>query len=430
LASSEDIRDTLAGGKRRYDPSEPIFPIGEHIGRVYEIKRVLGGGGMGQVLEAHDHALDRRVAIKAAWPDLDLPPLREEARAMAALRHPSLVTVHALGVHRGIDYIVMERIYGVSLGALLDQRLANEQPFSWRESAQILMKVAEGLAVVHGAGIAHRDVKPGNVMLTPDDRVVLVDFGLFLPEVQMVRADFVAGSPPYMSSEALTGEVEPGSGPLIDLYALGVSAFELLTGRLPRKAATLPELYELHKEPPPDVRSWRRDVPSSLAELILEMMATEAGHRPASAEAIVWRLRAILEDRSSKAPPPVRRVLIVEDDDALRKLLSFHVKRTLGPGVEIALATDGEQAIAALHANAPDVMLLDLQMPRLNGIEVCMYMRGAHVAPNCEVVLVSAGAQDHDRQLLHQLGIKRFILKGSDLGGRIAEALAHLRDAG
>jgi serine/threonine protein kinase len=408
---------------------EPIFAIGETLGRVYEIRRVLGSGGMGQVLEAHDHALDRRVAIKASWPDLGLPPLREEARAMAALRHPTLVTVHGLGVHRGIDYIVMERIYGVSLGDLLEQRLSNDQPFGVKEAVAILKSVAEGLAVVHGAGIAHRDVKPGNIMLTPDNRVVLMDFGLFLPEVQMTRADLVAGSPPYMAAEALTGDLLPGSGPLVDIHALGVTAFELLTGRLPRSGATLQMLYESHHDPVPDVRKYRPDVPKRLAELITEMMAEAPGRRPQSAEQVGWQLSASVESVAPKKAHGIRRVLIVEDDASLAKLMALYVRRALGNHVEVVVAADGEKAVAALHKSAPDVMLLDLHMPKMNGIEVCMYMRGAHVAEDCHVILVSAGAQEHDRQLLSQLGIRHFLTKGGDLGARLSEILVQINEA-
>ena len=97
------------------DGESRIFATGELLDGVYEIMQLLGRGGMGEVFEAHDHLLNRRVAIKAAWPNPLTPPLRNEARALAAFQHPSLVSVHTLGEHRGIDYLVMERVYGVSL---------------------------------------------------------------------------------------------------------------------------------------------------------------------------------------------------------------------------------------------------------------------------------------------------------------------------
>jgi len=408
------------------DRDTPIFPVGEVLGRVYEVRRVLGSGGMGQVLEAHDHSLDRRVAIKASWPDLDLPPLRDEARAMAAFRHPTLITVHCMGVHRNIDYIVMERIYGVSLSAMLEQRLANEQPFGVAEAVPILKNVSEGLSVVHSAGIAHRDVKPDNIMLSPDGRVVLMDFGLFLPEFRFARADLVAGSPPYMAAEALTGELGPGSGPLVDIHALGVTAYEMLTGKLPRMASSLAELYEVHMGAVPDMRDHRDDLPESLCNLVSEMLWPEPGGRPQSAEHIAWQLGAVLDEAPPKERRGIERVLIVDDDPDIAKLEKFYVTRALGKDTEIVVARDGEEAVATLGRFNPDVMLLDLHMPKMNGIEVAMYMRGAHAAEECTIVLVSAGAQEHDRQLLNQLGIRHFLVKGGDLGKDLNELLGAL----
>ena len=409
------------------DRTQDIFAVGEVVGRVYEIRRVLGRGGMGQVFEAQDHSLNRRIAIKACWPELDAPPLRDEARALAAFRHPSLVTVHGIGVHRHIDYIVLERIYGVSLAELIEQRQGAKQHIDLDEALTILTAIAEGLAVVHQAGIAHRDIKPGNVMLTPDQRVVLMDFGLVLPEFDMASQDLIAGSPPYMSAEALTNTLEPGSGPLVDIYALGVTAFELLTGELPRDAPTLELLYGLHTHPPPDVRKLRHDVPDRLAALIFETMSTVPGERPQSAEAVAWQLRAAQDEAASPAAEGPLRILIADDDPDITRILGFYAKRALGQ-VELATAADGEQALAELRRAAPDVMLLDLHMPKMNGIEVCMYMRGERLAADCTIVAVSAGAQDHDRALLHQLGIRHFALKGPDLGERIGEILRKIAE--
>jgi serine/threonine-protein kinase len=155
-----------------------IFATGELLDGIYEIMLLLGRGGMGQVFEAHDHLLNRRVAIKAAWPNPLSPPLRNEARALAAFQHPSLVSVHTLGEHRGIDYLVMERVYGVSLTQHAATRWGSGERFSPAEVVQILLPASEGLSVVHRAGLVHRDIKPDNIMLTPAHRVVLMDFAV------------------------------------------------------------------------------------------------------------------------------------------------------------------------------------------------------------------------------------------------------------
>ncbi|NOY91832.1 MAG: protein kinase [Deltaproteobacteria bacterium] len=406
---------------------DAIFRVGELLAGVYEIRALLGEGAMGQVFEARDHDLDRRVAIKAAWPGLGLPSLRKEARALAAFRHPSLVTVHTLGEHRGAEFLVMERIYGVSLEAHMDHRFGSGEVFSVDEVVALLVSLAEGLAVVHRAGLAHRDVKPANVMLTPDHRVVLMDFGLVLPEFEIAAQTSIAGSPSYMAPEALENTVSAGAGHLTDVYGLGVVAFELLTGQLPYDADTLTKLWELQRSGPnADVLALRPDVPVPLAKLVKDALHSVPADRPQSAEAFAWQLEASLRRearvRAPTLPPPPIDLLVVEDDADMARILSFYAKQELG-NVHARRAVDGVEAIAMVRERAPDVMLLDLHMPKMNGVEVLMQMRGERLAEGAAVIAVSAGAQRDDLELLHQLGIHHFVSKGQDLKQKLAEAL-------
>ena len=225
------------------EPHADIFSPGEVLAETYVIRAVLGAGAMGQVFEAYDRALNRKVAIKAGWPGLEGAPIRKEAQAVAAVRHASMPIVHAVGVHRGVEYVVMERVYGLSLEAYLDKKRAVGEALSIDEVMGLLLAIADGLSAVHRAGIAHRDIKPGNVMLAPDNRVVLVDFGLFLPEFDVCSPETIDGSPQYMAPEVIRNRVEAGLGHLNDLYALGVLAFELLTGELPFSGSTPAEVW-------------------------------------------------------------------------------------------------------------------------------------------------------------------------------------------
>ncbi|MEM6954829.1 MAG: protein kinase [Myxococcota bacterium] len=419
------------------EEGEPIFSPGEIVAENYEVRSMLGEGGMAQVWEARDHVLDRRVALKAARPEPGMPSLRNEARALAAFRHPSLVTVHALAEHRGIEFIVMERIYGISLADHIEQRQADGVPFKVSEVLGPLIDIAEGLAVVHRAGIAHRDIKPDNVMLTADRRVVLMDFGLVLPEFDVADQKVVAGSPPYMPPEALSNSIERGSGQLVDIYALGVIAYEMLAGHRPFDHATdVAALWEMHAAGfIPDITKFRNDLPDGLPALITEMLAKDPSARPQSAEGIAWslaRMRAELErpPTTSSSPPPPEEgaidVLLVEDDPDLARIMQFYVSSILGEKVTLRHVADGEAAVAALRERAPDLMLLDLHMPKMNGVEVCMHVRGERLADDMKIVAVSAGAQDHDLQLLHQLGIYRFIQKGANLKQNLHETLSAL----
>jgi serine/threonine protein kinase len=290
------------------EEARTLFQVGEVLDGIYEIRALLGEGGMGQVFEAHDRWLNREVAIKAYWPSplADAAGvLRHEAQAQAAIQHPGLPTVFTMGRHGPALFLVMERIRGLGLDVALLQRHRIKARLPLAESLRILLAIAEVLAAVHAAGCLHRDVKPGNVMLSGRDRVVLMDFGLFLPEGDLVESTQVAGSPFYMAPESILDHVQPGMGHLVDLYALGVIAFEMLAGRLPYQAENLEAMFDQHLHAPvPDLTKLSPGVPPKLAILTRALLSKDPYDRPDSEE-VVWRLRAIRDDHDSG----VRRAL-------------------------------------------------------------------------------------------------------------------------
>ncbi|MCZ6805591.1 MAG: serine/threonine-protein kinase [Deltaproteobacteria bacterium] len=427
----------MAASEPTIDGENRIFATGELLDGVYEIMQLLGRGGMGQVFEAHDHLLNRRVAIKAVWPNPLTPPLRNEARALAAFEHPSLVSVHTLGEHRGIDYLVMERVYGVSMTRHAATRWSAGQEFTPAEAVQILLPVAEGLSVVHRAGLVHRDVKPDNIMMTPAHRVVLMDFGLVLPEFDVNNKRTVAGSPPYMAPEVVLSTGESGNGHLSDIFSFGAVAYELLTGVRPYPGNTIREVLASHERGlTRALAELRSDCPLALCQLIHEMLNHNPQARIQSAEAVAWQMRAIRDEcgRSDspdsnrvaeQSAPPSASVLIVDDDHDLARILTFYVRQIMGP-VDVRVAYDGEEALKAVQEAEPDVMLLDLHMPRMNGVELCMQLKGEGLAESSSIISVSAGAAEHDVQLLHQLGIHHFVEKGSNLRERLRAVLAEV----
>lgn len=419
------------------DPAPPRpewveLAAGMRVAGTYEILGLLGEGGMGQVYEAMDLILDRRVALKFARAPSTTRQLRNEARALAAFRHPSLVTVHTLGVDEGRDFLVMERIYGISLIDHLSRRAAMGRPIALFETVDMLASMSEGLSIVHRAGLVHRDVKLDNVMMTPDGRVVLMDFGLALPEFHLGGQHTIAGSPAYMAPEAITNTVEAGQGHLCDVYALGVCAYELITGNKPFVATSIVELVGVHESGfVPRVETQRGDVPERLASLVGSMLSKNPTERPQSMEAIAWQMRSI-RDRELHVAERVRvtnddsfDVLVVDDDPDIARILEFYAKKALGKA-NVRVARDGVEAMQRLEEREPDVMLLDLHMPRMNGIDVCVQMRSRRIALGTAVISVSAGAQEHDRQLMHQLGIHRFVEKGQNLREGLTAALREI----
>ena len=404
----------------------PVFHLGEVVGDVYEIRSLLGAGGMGEVYDAHDRVLNRRVALKVLRPGLDSDYLLREGRALAAIHHPGVVGVYVMGLHRTIAFLVLERVHGLSLDRMLVERRARGERFGVSESLDLLVTIADVLSVVHRAGLAHRDVKPGNVMLAPGGRVVLMDFGLVLPQVDRAGHRSVAGSLQYMPPEALTGEIAEGAAALGDVYALGVLGFELLTGIEPFDGQDPVELYQAKiRAQQPRASKHRADVPVELDQLIAHLMAPDADDRPQGAEAAVWALRALRARLGSDGGIRPFLVLIVDDDEDMRRALALYV-RAAAPDAEVESAPDGRQALKSVRRRVPDLLLLDLDLPDINGIEVCMLLRGMQLGDACMILSVSGRATRADVELLQQLGVES-LEKGPGLMAELVRWVKRMR---
>jgi serine/threonine-protein kinase len=403
-----------------------VFALGEIVGDTYEVRSLLGAGGMGEVYEAEDRILQRRVALKVVRPSIAGDYLLREGRALAAIHHPGIVTVHSMGMHRGVPFLVMERVHGLSLDRMLDDRRGRGEQFGVREAIDLVIAVADALAIVHKAGLAHRDVKPANVMLAPGGRVVLMDFGLVLPSADREGHRSVAGSLQYMAPEALSGDVAEGAAGLCDVYALGVLAYELLTGVAPFDGAEPVEIYRAKTRVPlPRVREQRPDVPEALDDLIDALMAPDAHERPEGAEAALWSLRSLRGRLVHGGEERPFSVLVVDDDPDVREALALYV-RAAAPGAQIESLAEGRQAVRSVRRRVPDLLLLDLDLPDINGIEVCMLLRGMQLGDACNIVSVSGRATRADVELLQQLGV-RSLEKGPGLMAELLELVRKMR---
>ncbi len=283
----------LVPGTGDEPPAElQIFHPGELVEGKYEIRGVLGAGGMGQVFEARDVGLNRVVALKVAWAHIGGEPLKREAQVLAAFRHPGLPTVHALGRHGAHEFLVMERLSGQTIAELLAARRGAPMPVA--ECVQLLDGICEALAPLHASGLAHADLKPANIMVVPGGRIVLLDFGIARIEQLRVGGKRISGSPHYMAPEAIRGAVRVGEGHLVDLYALGIIAFVLATGAPPFDHANPVELMLLHlHEQTPRLGTRRVDVPAGLDALVAQLLAKDADDRPADVDTVRGELRRI-----------------------------------------------------------------------------------------------------------------------------------------
>lgn len=407
-------------------PPPAIFPLGDVIADTYELRSILGSGGMGQVFDAHDRGLGRRVAIKANWPENE-QSVRTEAQALAAVRHPGVVSVYALGTHKGVDYMVMEHVAGVTLAHHLDRLEGGGFPLE--EGLDVLIAIADGLAAIHRAGISHGDVKPENVLLSASGRVVLGDLGLVRAAYE-ADAGLVAGTPSYMAPEIISPRFANAGWHLVDLYAFGVLAYRMIAGRLPFLAEDDLDLVLMHANDPPPKLIDTVKVSRRLSELVEQLMAKEPTDRPASMDAVVWQLRTAREElaRANGASAPPLTVLVVDDDADIARLVAMYVKHA-APGAEITIAEDAQQALEAFRKSPPRLVFLDLMMPMMSGFELFTYLRGVHLVDASTVVAMSAGGSATDVELMLELGAHDFIHKGPELRGRVTRIASMLAKA-
>lgn len=401
-----------------------IFAIGDLVGGAYEIRALLGEGGMGQVFDAYDKNLSRRVAIKANFLEVQ-QSVRPEAQGLAAIRHAGVVGVYAFGSHRGIDYMVMEHVAGVTLAHHLERLEGAGLPLG--ERLDVLIAVADGLAAIHRAGISHGDVKPENILLSASGRVVLTDLGLVRAAYEQ-DAGLVAGTPAYMAPEIVSPKFAHAGWHLIDVYAFGVLAFRVLSGRLPFHAESPLDLVLQHaEEAPPKLVDITR-LPRRLSDVVDKLLAKEPTERAQSMDVVVWQLRAAkeeLEREESHSAASTLTVLVVDDDVEIARLVAMYVKQA-APAAEITIAKDAQQALDAFRNKPPRLVFLDLMMPKMSGFELFTYLRGVHLVDAATVVAMSAGGSPTDVQLMLELGAHDFIPKGPELRGRVTKIASML----
>src|SRR3954449_8852840 len=269
--------------------------IGSVLGGRYRLIELLGQGGMATIYRARDNQLDRDVAVKLLRPEYGRDPdfgtrFRQEARAAGSLNHPNIVAVYDYGQDEAGPFIVMELIDGEDLSSVI-RRTGALPP---RQAARLTAEIARALGAAHARGIVHRDVKPGNVLLSRDGRVKVTDFGIAraVAEAQMTLPGTTLGSVHYFSPEQARGDQ---ASPSSDIYSLGIVLFELLTGHRPWEADSAAAVAMARLAgPAPDPTARRSGIPSDLVAIDRKALATEPADRWSSASSMAAALEAFL----------------------------------------------------------------------------------------------------------------------------------------
>jgi serine/threonine-protein kinase len=293
--------------------SAPLLEPGTQLAH-YEVRAVLGSGGMGTVYLAHDTALDRPVALKVLKPEIAGDPALverfvREARAAARVSHPNLTHVYFVGTEEGRPFFAMEHCPGTTLEAAVKET----GPFPLARGIDALVQAARGLAAAHGGGVIHRDVKPSNLMALPDGTVKVADFGLAKSlegDVALTAGKFV-GTPAFMSPEQVRGKSVDAR---TDVYLLGLTAYFLFTGKAPYDSPQVGEvIHDQMSTPLPRLTLLREDLPPALEKALARMCAKDPEGRPASMAEVVAMLEA-LRPRPLTPAPLVGRIFATAID--------------------------------------------------------------------------------------------------------------------
>jgi TolB-like protein len=353
-----------------YNP-EFLMPLsaGQKLA-AYEIISALGAGGMGEVYRARDTRLGREVALKILPPDVINEPGRlerfdREARAIAALNHPHIVTIYSTEEAGGIRFLTMELVDGCTLSDLV-----MPEGMAMPRFLEIAIPLADALAAAHQKQITHRDLKPGNVMMSNDGRVKVLDFGLarvggadageqtLMTTQAPITQGMIVGTVPYMSPEQVEGRpLDPRS----DLFSLGIIFYELLSGDRPFKGSSSPALMSaILRDTPAGIGQRRGDLPEGLDRLISRMLKKRPEDRVQTARDVYNELRHIKGDRSAGVQ---RKISDRATTDNLRiAVLPFTVRGADADAEAIASALTDD--IAASLAKFPGLSVVASQTTR------------------------------------------------------------------
>ncbi len=390
---------------------------GDVVKERYRIVERLGEGGMGAVYSAHDLELDDVVAIKVLKPTAGgetLSRFKREIRIARRVLHPNVCRTYSFDSWGELKFIIMELVPGRTLKSLM-------QDPDWLDLAAKLALfdgILAGLGAAHELGIIHRDMKPENVMITDEQRPVIMDFGIAqeLESSGLTLTGNIIGTIEYMAPERL---LKKNIDQRSDIYSMGVILFELVTGQRPFSGDSIFQVAQAHiSRPAPRPSELNPEVPPWLEDVILKMLVKQPQGRAQSITEVMAQLAAH-GDLETRQP----RVLVIDDDDDFLALAQQHLAHG---GVEVLTARSGSEGIEQVLSTGVDLVCLEFSLPDMDGFDVAIHLQMLNPEQRIPVFMVTS---IHDPQYVKQasrVGIDKVFTKPLDVETFLMEVAEQL----
>ncbi len=397
-----------------------IEMIGRKLRNRYLVQQLVGEGSTAAVYRAVDERLGRTVAVKVLLPNVRETTRKrfmQEANAAAQLNHPNIMAMYDVEEDGERPFLILEYVEGSPLSKFV--------PCAPDELVRLGAQVARALHYAHEKGIVHRDIKPANIMVTHEGQIKIMDMGLALTKhtPRVTAHGMVIGTPAYLSPEQAQGQTLDAR---TDIYSLGIVLYEMATGKLPFNSDDIASLLlQQVKSNPPPMSQFVQNFPSSLEAVIFKALDKQPPRRFQTAAQMAEALEAGLAESGS--PELVRdtrlsssmtgerartlRIMLADDHTLLRQTLAGMLESS-GNYVVVADAGDGETALAKVLAVLPDLLLLDLNMPGKNGLDILPDIR--RKAPQVKVMVLTGREEDVYIVRALRSGAHGYVLKSID----------------